>query len=63
MTLRKLYDMIKDEMEGSQKYQRHASDFRERGYPDVAIIFEKLAETEFKHAMWLKKVYEYFGGK
>lgn len=63
MTLMKLFKMIEDELKAYNTYQRHAEDMRRLGEKDVAIVFEKLAEMEFKHSLWLKKVYQYFGGK
>lgn len=63
MTLRKLFKMIEDELKAYDMYQRYAEDMRSMGEKDVATIFEKLAEMEFKHSLWLKKVYQYFGGK
>ena len=63
MMTKNLFKMMEDELKGADKYQKYAESFREMGYPkDISLIFEKIAEMEMKHALWLKKIYEYLGG-
>lgn len=58
----KLFKMIEGEFNDHDKYKRYSEAMMEIGEEDVALVFSDIAEMELKHALWLKKVYQYFGG-